>query len=183
MIIANEIELLVAAVLRLDSLRCSTMQHDNALLPDDEIMRFADARFALSLGTFAAVIDAVAEFHREERPADGSEAFALGGPLLDCPDPRAELEPWLEWMVMEGMEGLDNVGEMIGVLRADLLEVPLEMREQLLDSIDCALAPFVICDDWIPELDARLVALEDELITALQEGLVIVSRVKRDLAY
>ena len=183
-IIENELALLQAAMLRLDSLQSSADPDDDPFLPDDEIGRFSDARFALSLGAFAGVIDAVADFHREERPADGSEVFALGGPLLESLDEGVEAHRmWRDWMVMEGLEGLDNVRETIGVLRADLLEVPLEMREQLVDSTDCALAPLVTCEDWIPELDARLVALEDDLASALQEGLVIVSRVKRDLAY
>jgi len=41
----------------------------------------------------------------------------------------------------------------------------------------------VSCEDWIPLLDARLVTFEDNLISALEEGLVILSRVKRNIAY
>lgn len=209
-IIESEIELLRETMERLDSLEARSDLDEPRFLPDEEIARFSDARFALSLGTFTAVLDDVAEFHREERPADGSEVFALGGPLLEIDfanPPKALLEraveergvwdeqeeracapqqpygAWLDWMVLEDAEDIDVVREIIGVMRADLLEVPHEMRAELVSSIACEFAPLVTCEDWIPELDARLVAFEDNLIRALEEGLVILSRVQRNLAY
>ncbi len=209
-IMESEIELLRETMVRLDSLEARPNTDEPRFLPDEEIARFSDARFALSLGTFTAVLDDVAEFHREERPADGSEVFALGGPLLEIDfanPPKALLEraieqrgvwdeqeeracapqqpycPWLEWMVLEDADDIDVVREIIGVMRADLLEVPHELRAELVSSIACEFAPLVTCEDWIPELDARLVAFEDDLVSALEEGLVILSRVKRNLAY
>jgi hypothetical protein len=209
-VIESEIELLRETTVRLDSLEPRNDPGEPRFLPDEEIARFSDARFALSLGTFTAVIDEVAEFHQEERPADGSEVFALGGPLLEIDfanPPSALLEraiaergvwdegeerasapqqpygAWLDWMVLEDVADIDVVREILGVMRADLLEVPHEFREELASSIACEFAPLVTCEDWIPLLDARLVAFEDDLISALEEGLVILSRVRRNLAY
>ena len=211
MMIENEIDVLCEEKKRLDSLELTPYSGDDRYVPDDDIERFSDRRFALSLGTFTAVIDAVADFHREERPADGSEVFALGGPLvepaIDFENPPSDLferaiqehgvwdaqaererwesthRAWLEWMVLEGTESIPAVREMIGVLRADLLEVPHDLREQFVERFDCSLAPVITCEDWIPLLDERLVAFESDLSSALEEGLVILSRVKRSLAY
>lgn len=137
-IMESEIELLRETMLRLDSLMARPDTDEPRFLPDEEIARFSDGRFALSLGTFTAVLDDVAEFHREERPADGSEVFALGGPLLEIDfanPPKALLEraieqrgvwdeqeeracapqqpygPWLEWMVLEDADDIDVVRE------------------------------------------------------------------------
>lgn len=209
-IIATEIELLEGAMRRLDSLEPSVDEAESGFLPDDEIRCFSDTRFDLSLGSLTAVVDAVADFHRERRPADGSEVLALGGPLLEIDfsaPPQALLEraleargvwdegeerasaaqqphgPWLDWMVVDDASNIPALRDVLRALRADALEVPPEVRTDFASSIEPDFAPFITCEDWIPVLDSRLAGIEDDFVRALESGLVVLSRVQRDSSF
>ncbi|MBN8610023.1 MAG: hypothetical protein J0L92_05535 [Deltaproteobacteria bacterium] len=209
-IVESELELLRQAMRRLDTLVPNERDEEDRFLPDEEIVRFSDPRFDLSLGSWTAVLDAVADFHRESRPADGSEVLALGGPLLAidfASPPPALLErafrergvydadeeralaygapwgPWLEWSVLDGAEGLEDLRDTLRALRGDLRDVPAAFRDELVSSIECDHAPFVTCDDWIPALEARLTQLEHDVGAASEAGLVVLSAVRRDLSY
>jgi len=211
-VVASELEQLHETIRRLDSLRpTAEVDEDLRFFPDSEIARFSDPRFDLSLGSFTAIIDEVADFHRAQKPADGSEVLAFGRPLLAIdfasPPPelfeRAVLErgvydeveerahayaapwgPWLEWSVVEdGAASVESIRDTLRWIRADLLAAPPELRAELASSIECDFAPFVTCDDWIAELDARLVLFEHDVVRALEEDLVLLSRVVRDPSY
>lgn len=210
-VVASEIELLAGVVQRLDSLHPPVRDDDEAFLPDGEIVRFADPRFDLSLGSFVAILDGVAKVLRERRPADGSEVLALGGPLVhvDFANPPAEIferairergaydpseeraharyaphGPWLEWSVVDdGAESIEPLREIVRGLRSELRDTPRKLRAALASSIECDFAPFVTCDDWMGVLDARLVRFELELTRALELDLVVLSRVMRDPSY
>lgn len=211
LIVESELELLRQAMRRLDTLVPNERDEEgDRFLPDEEIVRLTDPRFDLSLGPWTAVLDAVAEFHREARPADGSEVLALGRPLLaidfanpppalleralrerglyDADEERALVYgapwgPWLEWSVLDGADGLEDVRDTLRALAGDLRDVPAAFRDELVSSIECDHAPFVTCDDWIPALEARLSQLEHDVVAASEAGLVVLSVVRRDVSY
>ena len=181
------VEDLRSAATRLDSLQpCERRDEEEEhtrcweLAPGDVIERVADRRFALSLESFADVIDVVADDVRRNGPCDDSAAFVFGEPLVGALETSSEeiTGAW-DWAVLDDVEGLTDARAVFSRFRRHLALVPPALREALgcgEDALPCAFAPLVHCEDWISELDARLVSLEQQVERARAEGLVIVSR-------
>lgn len=179
MMIDNEIALLHEAVERLDAREAPAGIDDElGFLPDDVITRLADAGFTLSLGGFAGVIAEVADARRRANDeASGPEELAFGRPLLASDVEDDDVQAWRAWTVIEGPQRAAEMAEAIATLRADLAALTTSDRETIQARFESDLAPLVVCDDWIAALDARLATLALDVKVAVDQGLVVVSRV------